>query len=69
MPVAEFEALFEVAALSVALTLSCIVGSRYAVRCVRSGSPLNVSALSASLLTAFLCVYGELHSSSLGTST
>jgi len=54
-----FEAFFEVAALSVALTISCIVGSRYAARCLRIGSPSNVSALLASLLTAFLGVYGE----------
>ncbi len=60
MPAAGFDALFEVAALSMALTLSCIVGSRYAARCVRSGSPSNVSALLASLLTAFFSVYGEL---------
>lgn len=69
MPAAGFEALFEVAALSAALTISCIVGSRYAVRCIRSGSLLNVSALVASLLTAFFSVNGELEIQSFVQST
>lgn len=83
MPAAGFEALFEVSALSVALTLSCIVGSRYGLRCLSGSNSsssfssslssstsfpgVNVTGLSASLVSGFFCCFGEpryhLHSS------
>lgn len=62
MPTAAgFAALFEVAAMSVALTIACIGGCRYTARCLRSSSPMHLSGLTASLLTVFFCIYGELH--------
>ena len=54
-----YAAFLEVAALSSGLTVSSIVGSRFALRCVRSGSQLNLSGLAASLLSVFYCIYGE----------
>ncbi|CAN0355421.1 unnamed protein product [Pylaiella littoralis] len=75
MTAAGFAALLEVSTLSVALTLSCIVGFRFGLRCILgssrrssssfSSSPssssfpvVDATGLSASLVTAFFCVYG-----------
>lgn len=59
MPTAGFPAFFEVAAETFGLTVASIVGSRYALLCLRESSSLNVSGLAACLLAAFCCLYGE----------
>lgn len=59
MTVEAFPALFEVSSQTFALTIACIVGARYAVRCSRRRSPPNLCAFLACGLCGFYCLYGE----------